>query len=120
MKKSALLLLSFLSLTFFSCENDDNGGDGEFADFLVARPIVMSRTEFANSFDIVDPLPIDESGKIYAYQDYIFVNDKIPTSIIYFSKKTIFTFSYFCAINRYVVKESDFSGFISTYSPHIP
>lgn len=76
MKKSALLILSFLTFTFFSCENNDNEEDGEFAEFLVARPIVMSRADFANSVDIVDPLPIDESGKIYAYQNYIFVNDK--------------------------------------------
>lgn len=76
MKKNALLILSFLTLVFVSCENNDNGEDGEFADFLVARPITMTRAEFANSVDIVDPIPIDESGKIYAYGDYIFVNDK--------------------------------------------
>jgi len=76
MKKNALLLISFLTLTFFSCENDDNGNDGEFADFLVARPITMTRAEFANSVDIIGPAPIEESGKIYEYQDYIFVNDK--------------------------------------------
>ena len=70
MKKNALLILSFLTLIFFSCESNDDQ-DGEFADFLVARPITMTRAEFANSVDIVDPTPIDESGKIYAYQDYI-------------------------------------------------
>lgn len=74
MKKNALLLLSVLTLVFFSCENNDDGDD-QFAEYLVAKPLVMSRAEFANSVAIVDPLPIDESGKIYAYQDYIFVND---------------------------------------------
>ena len=73
MKKHALLILSFLTLTFFSCDNEE---DGEFADFLVARPITMTKAEFANSVDVIDPTPIDESGKIYAYQDFIFVNDK--------------------------------------------
>ncbi|MDT0619998.1 LVIVD repeat-containing protein [Croceitalea vernalis] len=73
MKKIALLMLLTI-LVFLSC-NDDND-NGEFADYLVARPLVMSRVEFANSVDIVAPLPIDESGKIYAYQDYIFINDK--------------------------------------------
>lgn len=36
----------------------------------------MSFTDFKNSVDIVAPRPIDESGKIYAYENYIFVNDK--------------------------------------------
>lgn len=76
MKKNALLILSFLTLTLFSCDTNDNGEEGEFAEFLVARPITMTKAEFANSVDIVDPTPIEESGKIYAYQDYIFVNDK--------------------------------------------
>jgi len=74
MKKKALLILSLISLVLFSCNNDSD--DSEFADYLVARPLVMSRTEFANSVDVIAPLPIDESGKIYAYQDYIFINDK--------------------------------------------
>ncbi|MDT0606780.1 LVIVD repeat-containing protein [Croceitalea rosinachiae] len=74
MKKKALLILSFITLVFFSC--NDDGDDSEFADYLVARPLVMSKTEFTNSIDVVSPLPIDESGKIYAYQDYIFINDK--------------------------------------------
>ncbi|MEO0571385.1 MAG: hypothetical protein AAF039_06740 [Bacteroidota bacterium] len=76
MEKNALLILSFLTVILFSCENNDNEEDGEFADFLVARPITMTQAEFANSVAIIDPTPIDESGKIYAYQDYIFVNDK--------------------------------------------
>ncbi len=76
MKKIALTLLPILFFTFFSCENDTAEEDGEFAEFLVARPIVMTRAEFADGVDIIDPAPIEESGKIYAYQDYIFVNDK--------------------------------------------
>ncbi len=76
MKKNALLLLSSLTLLLFSCDSNDNEEDGEFADFLVARPITMTRAEFANSIDIISPIAIEESGKIYAYEDYIFVNDK--------------------------------------------
>ncbi|MEM8508008.1 MAG: hypothetical protein AAF717_09270 [Bacteroidota bacterium] len=76
MKKKALLILSLLVIPFFSCENDETSEDSEFADFLVARPLVMTRAEFANSVAIIDPQPIDESGKIYAYQNYIFINDK--------------------------------------------
>lgn len=74
MKRKALLALSLITLLFLSC--DDNMRESEFADYIVARPLVMSRAEFANSVAIISPLPIDESGKIYAYQDYIFINDK--------------------------------------------
>lgn len=73
MKRRALFTLSLITVLFLSC--NDDGGDSEFADYVVARPLVMSRAEFANSIDIVSPLPIDESGKIYAYQNYIFIND---------------------------------------------
>ena len=36
----------------------------------------MSKAEFATSLSIEVPRPIDESGKVYTYQDYIFINDK--------------------------------------------
>ncbi|NKI31717.1 LVIVD repeat-containing protein [Croceivirga thetidis] len=75
MKKYAPILVFALFFVFTSC-NDDNEPEGEFADFLVARPLVMTQEEFENSVDIITPQPIEESGKIYAYQDYIFINDK--------------------------------------------
>lgn len=74
MKKKILLLLSLTTLLFMSCDNDNN--DDQYADYLVARPLIVSKAEFAASVDIVAPRPIDESGKIYTYKDYIFVNDK--------------------------------------------
>ncbi len=74
MKNKALFILSLFAVVFFSC--DDDSSNEEFADYLVARPLVMSRAEFVNSVDVVSPLPIKESGKIYAYQDYVFINDK--------------------------------------------
>lgn len=61
-----------MALGFVSCDKEDS----EYADYLVARPLIMTKAEFRNSVDIVSPLPINESGKIYAYKDYIFVNDK--------------------------------------------
>lgn len=71
MKKCIISLLIVLGL--ISC---DKKGDGDFADYLVATPITMSLEDFKNSVDIVAPKPINESGKIYAYENYIFVNDK--------------------------------------------
>ncbi len=71
MKKGVLILLIFLGLS--SCESKE---EGDYADYLVATPISMSLSDFKNSVEIVEPLPIIESGKVYAYQSYIFVNDK--------------------------------------------
>lgn len=71
MKKSILSLLLVLGLV--SCDKKE---EGDYADYLVATPISMSVTEFKNSVDVVAPRPINESGKIYAYENYIFVNDK--------------------------------------------
>lgn len=73
MKKKVLLILSLATLVFVSCDDKD---DSAYADYLVARPLVISKTEFAASVDIITPRPIDESGKIYTYKDYIFINDK--------------------------------------------
>ena len=75
MKKNVLLLVLVVSSVFLSC-NKDNGDESLYANYLVATPILMSQTEFRNSVDILPPQPIQESGKIYAYKDYIFVNDK--------------------------------------------
>ncbi len=74
MKKKLLFVLSLTTFLFISCSDSDE--DGEFAEYLVARPLVMSKADFANGVDIIPPKPIDESGKVYAYQDYIFINDK--------------------------------------------
>lgn len=67
------MILVSVAIGLTSCEKTD---DSKYADYLVARPLKMSMEEFKNSVDIISPVPIDESGKIYAYQDYIFVNDK--------------------------------------------
>ncbi|MEM9363334.1 MAG: hypothetical protein AAGA43_11895 [Bacteroidota bacterium] len=74
MKKQLPFVLFLFALFFIACDTSEE--DGEYAEYLVARPIVMSRADFANSVDILPPKPIDESGKVYAYEDYIFINDK--------------------------------------------
>ncbi len=71
--KKVFLLLMVIAMTSVSCEKNE---DKEYADYLVATPLMMSQTEFRSSVDILSPQSIDESGKIYAYKDYIFVNDK--------------------------------------------
>ncbi|SHG46742.1 LVIVD repeat-containing protein [Flagellimonas flava] len=74
MKKKILLIVSIVALTVVSC--DDNDEPDGYADYQVAKALVISKEEFANSVDIIAPRPIDESGKVYSYQDYIFINDK--------------------------------------------
>ncbi|WP_297696142.1 hypothetical protein [uncultured Eudoraea sp.] len=71
MKKCIITLLVVVGLV--SCDKKE---EGDFADYLVATPITMSLEDFKNSVDIVAPRPINESGKIYVYENYIFVNDK--------------------------------------------
>lgn len=75
MKKKLLLLTLVIPLCFVSCDNDDFD-DGKYAEYQVARAITMSKADFRNSVDVLPPKPIDESGKIYAYKNFIFVNDK--------------------------------------------
>ena len=73
MKRNALFLMLALALASFSCEdkNQDN-----LEEFQIAIPLTMSEEEFRNSVDIIAPMPVEESGKIYAYENYVFVNDQ--------------------------------------------
>ena len=71
MKKllSIPVLIAFFAL--FSCEKDN---DTNLA--TVAIPVTQSVADFRASVKIQAPRNIQESGKIYAWQDYIFINDK--------------------------------------------
>lgn len=65
------LFLSLVFLVAFSC--DDNDDDYEFVQ--VATPELMSKTAFRNSVEVTVPKTIEEPGKIYVYNNYIFVGD---------------------------------------------
>lgn len=73
MKKSLLFL--FLGLAcMLACSDDDQ--DGEKREYLVAVPLTSNLKVFKEeAVDISEPEPIQQSGKIYAYKDYVFVND---------------------------------------------
>ncbi len=75
MKNKLVFIFALSLLSFISC-NDSTEEEGEFADYLVARPLVISKADFENGVDVIPPRPIDESGKVYAYDDYVFINDK--------------------------------------------
>lgn len=55
----------------FSCDNNDD--DYEFVQ--VATPELISKTAFRSSVEITVPKTIEEPGKIYVYNNYIFVGD---------------------------------------------
>ena len=61
-----------LCLLILSCSNDKV----EYEMITVATPEILSKTDFRNSVEVLGPQNIDEAGKIYAYGNYIFVNDE--------------------------------------------
>lgn len=73
MKTLNFLLVVIAVSSLISCEKEDSG---KYAEYLVARPLTISLEEFKNGVDVIVPQPINESGKIYAYENYIFINDK--------------------------------------------
>lgn len=73
MKRNALILLLSFVMASLSCEDKNQE---PLEEFLVAVPLTMSTEEFRNSVEILPPVSIRESGKIYAYENYVFVNDK--------------------------------------------
>lgn len=71
MKLKSLIFIA-LSVVIFSCNNDKV----DYEIITVATPDVMTKTEFRSSVEVLAPQNILEAGKIYAYNNYIFVNDK--------------------------------------------
>ncbi len=73
MKKIILICSIILTVGLFSCKEND---DADLETYLIATPIKADLFQFKEeAIAITDPTPIYESGKIYAYKNYIFVND---------------------------------------------
>lgn len=70
------LFLLFLVSTIFGLVSCNDSDDGQYAEYLVAKPIKMSMSDFKADITVIAPVPIERSGKIYVYGDYIFVNDQ--------------------------------------------
>lgn len=70
MKTIHLFLAAVTFIFLISCDNND-----EFETVNVAKAEFMSVEAFRASVDIVAPTPIIESGKIYAYNNLVLVND---------------------------------------------
>lgn len=69
MKK--IFLSGLLAFLFISCEKDNVPEDT----IQVAIPVTMSIADFRSSVKIKSPVEIEQSGKIYMYMNYIFIND---------------------------------------------
>ncbi|WP_031426008.1 LVIVD repeat-containing protein [Flavimarina sp. Hel_I_48] len=70
----ALLFLLFIS-AIISCKDDDNV---QYAVQDIATPIVVDKADLRASYNqlvIESPKPIENSGKFYAYGNFIFIND---------------------------------------------
>jgi hypothetical protein len=70
MKTKNLFLVAVTFFFMVSCSNND-----EFETVNVAKAEYMTLEAFRSSVDIIAPTPIIESGKIYAYNNLVLVND---------------------------------------------
>jgi len=75
--KNSLLLLFFVAVFgLVSCEEDKDDILPDSRDYLIATPLTTELAAFKEeAVAVIDPVPMQESGKIYAYKDYVFVND---------------------------------------------
>lgn len=71
MKRFLLFPILMLIFALSSCE-DQNDSDL----VTVAVPVTQSIADFRASVKVQEPRNIQESGKIYAWRNYIFINDK--------------------------------------------
>jgi hypothetical protein len=65
------LFLFFVGCLFVSCSSDDE----QYEYYNVAKPITVSLAELRSSVEILPAQNSIESGKVYTYQQYIFIND---------------------------------------------
>jgi len=77
MKKINLLILCLLVLV--SCDKDDDQSQdqSQIQEIQVAIPETMPLSDFRALVNVEEPAAIEESGKIYTYQNLIFINDNL-------------------------------------------
>ncbi len=74
MKKLVSLFIALVVLQ--ACDLSDQDDLNAKQTYLIATPIKSNLVEFKEeAIAITEPVPMIESGKIYAYQNFIFVND---------------------------------------------
>ena len=76
MKKILLLLFFVSAFGFVSCEEDQDDLLGDSRTYRIATPLTTALAAFKEeAVSVSEPVAIEQSGKIYAYKDYVFVND---------------------------------------------
>ena len=76
MKKTILLLLAVAAFGLVSCEEDQDDLLPGSRNYLIATPLTTELAAFKEeAVSVTEPVAIQESGKIYAYKNYVFVND---------------------------------------------
>lgn len=65
-----LLITVSFSLAFMSCENED------YEIYNVVTPVTLTLSELRSSVKILPPQEITKSGKIYVYEEFVFINDQ--------------------------------------------
>ncbi len=70
--KQTYSILFFL-ITLISCEKQN---DDLYHTVNVAIPIIMNQEELRSEVKIQSPETISQTGKIYSYKNYLFINDK--------------------------------------------
>jgi len=72
MKKiNGLIAIFLLTILGSSCEKETTGEEY----YNVAVPVVKPIAEFRAMVRVSEPRGIEEAGKIYSYEDYVFIND---------------------------------------------
>jgi hypothetical protein len=66
------ILFVLLITCVLSCKTDDV----QYQQVNVAIPILMEKSQFRSSVEILSPQIIEQAGKIYSYENYIFINDE--------------------------------------------
>jgi len=75
MKRLGILLITLVCFQSCDFEKQVSSFDS-MQTYLVATPVKSNLAEFKEeAIAITEPVPMQESGKIYAYKNYIFVND---------------------------------------------
>lgn len=75
MKRNFLFIFSLFFLVFIACDDSDELPEG-INEYVIATPLTTDLVAFKEeAIDVTEPVDIVQSGKIYAYKNYIFVND---------------------------------------------
>ena len=70
MKRIIILLLAFSLQSCFLFWSPEDTHDMKY------KPVLMNRSDFEKSVSLKNPTDIVEAGKIYTYNDYLFINEK--------------------------------------------